>query len=193
MSDAADTAPRRRNGWIPLLVVAAFVVPILVAYWFAILHPEAAPKRLLNRGSLIEPPIAFDADPAGQALRVLDLQPDEWGLVYFGTGPCAQECLARLELASTIRTLIGAQGKRVHLVALVDEAPASPPALTRVIADAAARGLLSAELAKRGAPAEAGYVFVDARRIAMMAFAPDAPPADIKEDLKRLLRASSVR
>ncbi len=193
MADTLPPSPARRNGWVPLAVIGAFVVPILVAWWFAIMHPEAVPHRQLNHGELIEPPIDFSADPDGAALQGLTLAPAEWGLVYYGVGPCAADCVRRVELLTTIRSLIGAQGARIHVAALVDAAPARPIPQALTIADAAARALLAREAAARtGTVRDQGIVILDSRRLAMMIFSADASPAGIKEDLKRLLRGSSI-
>lgn len=194
MPDAAPSPAPKRKPWIPLLVLVSFVAPIVIAYWFAILHPEAVPRKLVNRGTLLEPPVALVEGPARADFEAMARQPDEWSLLYFTAGPCDARCAAQLDLAGTIRALIGAQGKRVHLLALLDEAPAAVPPLVKVMNQPTARAALASELGRRlGAPPMAGYVFLDARHLAMMFFSTDAPPGDIKEDLKRLLRASSVR
>lgn len=69
VTDNLAAPVRKRSGWVPLTVLAVFVAPILVAWWLAILHPEAAPPRQLNHGELIRPPVDFSADPAGAGLR----------------------------------------------------------------------------------------------------------------------------
>ena len=185
-------APRgTRNRWVPVAVLGVFVLPILVAWWFAILHPEDTPQRLLNHGALIEPPLDFSIDPAGQALAALALAPSEWGLMYYGA--CATDCVGRIERLTTIRSLLGAHGARVHVAALVDVAPAAALAQAVIIADARARAFLAREVATRtGVAREQGIVILDSRRLAMMVFAVDASPAGIKDDLKRLLRGSAI-
>ena len=193
MTENPPAPVAKRSGWVPLAVLAAFVAPILAAWWFAILHPEAAPPRQLNHGELIHPPVDLSTDSAGAALAALELAPAEWGLMYFGAGPCATDCVTHIELLATIRSLLGAQGARVHVAALVDSAPATPLAQAITIADAGARGLLAREAATRtGTARENGIVILDSRRLAMMIFPIDAPPAGIKEDLKRLLRGSAI-
>ncbi len=196
MADISPTHPLspKRNGWVPLAVVAAFVAPILVAWWFAIVHPEALPPRQLNHGELLQPPVDFAANPACAALDALKLAPAEWGLMYYGPGPCAADCVRQVELLTTIRSLIGAQGARIHVAALVDAAPAQPIAQALTIADAGARVWLAREAAGRtGTARDQGIVILDSRRLAMMIFPADASPAGIKEDLKRLLRGSAIR
>lgn len=193
MTEHVSPKPPRRNAWVPFAVISAFVAPILVAWWFAIVHPEAVPQRQLNHGELIHPPIDFAADPAGAALAALQLEPAEWGLVYFGAGPCTADCERLVKLLTTIRSLIGAQGARIHVAALVDAAPAQPIEQALTIADTGARALLAREAAARtGNARDQGIVILDSRRLAMMIFSVDASPAGIKEDLKRLLRGSAI-
>lgn len=193
MAEQIPTTTPKRNAWVPLAVLGAFVAPILVAWWFAIAHPEAVPQRQLNHGELIHPPVDFAADPAGAALEALQLAPAEWGLLYYGTGPCAADCERIVKLLTTIRSLIGAQGARVHVAALVDAAPGQPIDQALTIANADARALLARETAARtGTARDQGIVILDSRRLAMMIFSVDASPAGIKEDLKRLLRASAI-
>lgn len=193
MTEPTPSSPPRRNAWVPFAVVGAFVAPILVAWWFAIAHPETAPSKQLNHGELIHPPVDFGADPAGAALQALELAPAEWGLMYFGAGPCAADCERLVALLTTIRGLVGAQGARVHVAALVDAGPAQPIAQALTIASPEARALLAREASARtGTARDQGIVILDSRRLVMMIFSTDAEPAGIKEDLKRLLRGSAI-
>lgn len=193
MAEQLTPSPPRRKTWVPLAVVGAFVAPILVAWWFAIVHPEAVPQRQLNHGELLHPPIDFAADPAGAALEALKLAPAEWALLYYGNGPCAADCERLVKLLTTIRSLIGAQGARVHVAALVDAAPAEGIEQATIIPAADARAYLAREAATRsGIARDQGIVILDSRRLAMMIFSVDASPAGIKEDLKRLLRGSAI-
>ncbi|MCC6708721.1 MAG: hypothetical protein IT492_14285 [Gammaproteobacteria bacterium] len=193
MTDNTPVSPPKRNVWVPFAVIGAFVAPILIAWWFAIAHPEAVPHQQLNHGELIHPPVDFAADSAGGALEALKLAPAEWGLVYFGAGPCELDCQRAVNLLTTIRGLIGAQGARVHVAALVDAAPAEPIKQALTIAAPQARASLAREAAARtGTARDQGIVILDSRRLAMMIFSVDAEPAGIKEDLKRLLRGSAI-
>ncbi|CAN0176871.1 unnamed protein product, partial [Phaeothamnion confervicola] len=176
-----------------LALVAAFVVPILIAWWFAIMHPEAVPQGQLNHGELLHPPIDLKPAAAGAALDALKLAPAEWGLMYYAAGPCAADCARVVELLLTVRSLIGAHGARVHVAALVDAAPSPAIAQALTIVDADARALLAREAAARtGTHREHGIVLLDSQRLAMMIYAVDASPVGIKEDLKRLLRGSAI-
>ena len=193
MADNTPTISPRRNRWVPLALVAAFVLPILVAWWFAIMHPEAVPQGQLNHGELLHPPVDLRPAAAGTALEALKLAPAEWGLMYYGAGPCAADCARVVELLTTVRSLIGAHGARVHVAALVDAAPTQAFAQALMIVDPSARALLAREAAARtGILREQGIVLLDSQRLAMMIFALDASPVGIKEDLKRLLRGSAI-
>ena len=193
MADNTPATSPQRNRWLPFALVAAFVVPILVAWWFAIMHPEAVPQRQLNHGELLHPPVDFRPAAAGAALETLKLAPAEWGLMYFGAGACTADCARVVELLITVRSLIGAHGARVHVAALVDAAPAPAIGQALMIVDAGARALLAREAAARtGTLREQGIVLLDSQRLAMMIFTVDASPVGIKEDLKRLLRGSAI-
>ena len=86
-----------------LLVTAGFVGGIALTSSGDSTGPAARP---------LAAPVALAAGPARADFEALARQPDEWSLLYFTAGPCDQQCAAQLELAGTIRALIGAQGKQ---------------------------------------------------------------------------------
>ncbi len=189
------TEVEKRKGLAPrytvALVVALFVVPILVASWLALVSPPGG-GSLLNRGTLIEPPLDVNADPVTAALAAIPLAPGEWAMIHYGPGPCAEACERAVGTLETIRSVLGHDGTRVRIAAVVD-APGG--AAHRVIVDPAARARLAAAVAAGGASdgAEQGVVFLDWRGQVMMHFADAGEPGDIKRDLKRLLRASKIK
>lgn len=178
-----------------LLVVTAFVVPILIAWWMARVQPPASGSHLVNRGTFIRPPLDIRADAALAPLTEIPLEPSEWALVYYAPGECADACRDAIEMLQTIRSVLGQATTRVRVAAVLDHA-ADVPAATHLVADAAARARLAAAAAAgTGAdtPLQAGVVFLDWRGQVMMYFADTSTPADIKKDLKRLLRASQIK
>ncbi len=180
---AAGKAPSKLGALLPVILVVVLAPAVSWAVAQFVLLPQL-------KAELIK---AFPAEAAGAALQALQLAPAEWGLMYYGAGPCGVDCVKTIELLTTIRGLVGAQGARVHVVALVDAAPAQSIDQALTIADAGARALLAREVAARtGVAREHGIVIVDSQRFAMMVFSTDAEPAGIKEDLKRLLRGSSI-
>lgn len=191
-SGPAKRAARWRNHLIALGILAAFVLPILIAFWFAVLQPHSAQRALLNHGTLIQPPLDTAADPATAPLARVPFGISDWGLLYYGRGPCAEDCAKGVALLATIRELSGKEGTRVHVIALVDAA-SSPLANATTIVDSAAREFVARTVAARtGLARETAIVLLDWRGFIMMTFPPDAPPIDIKADLQRLLKASAI-
>lgn len=190
--DPKNATKLRRNRGLFLAILGMFVVPILVAYWFAVVNPSAVPHRRLNHGALLEPPIEVAANTALAPLGKLALPISDWALLYYGPGDCDDACAARVKTLADIRELLGKDGPRVHVVAVTDGAGQAPQRATAIV-DRSARAALAAGVTERvGAPADAAIVFLDWRGFVMMHFAPNAPPGDIKADLKRLLTASAT-
>ena len=68
---------------IGFLVVAAFVAPILMAWWMVRTPSLLSDMGLLNRGALVSPPIDIRLSERYGALRDLEMAPGEWAIVYF--------------------------------------------------------------------------------------------------------------
>ena len=184
---------RRRGIGVPLLVVALFVLPIALAWWLAESGVASSSSNLLNHGTLVTPPLDIHASDDSRSLAQIPLAPSEWAMVYFAPGTCESTCEAHLGLLKTIRSVLGHDGTRVRIALLLDSAAAVNGATT-VIADTKARELIGGTLAKRTAKAtERGFILLDWRGQIAMYFPETAAPADIKADLKRLLRASAIR
>jgi hypothetical protein len=175
------------------LVIAMFVGPIVLAWWLAVANPPAEQLDLLNRGTLIQPPLDIHSDAALSPLRAIELAPGEWATLYFSADNCGQACQASLTMLDTIRSVLGHDGTRVKVVAVLDETASEPHGLT--IVDSAARARISAAVDHYVADDQAGsgVVFLDWRGQIMLHFADIGAPADVKKDLKRLLRASKIK
>lgn len=184
---------RRRARRTLLLVVLAFVLPIGIAWWMALGHLPHE-QALLNHGTLLRPPLDIRSDARLAPLAGVALGPGEWALTYYAAGPCEAACAERLTLLTTLRSLLGHDGTRVKVVALVDGGAVDVPLVTPLV-DAAARSRL-AELIAPGLSAggaDSGIAFLDWRHQLMLHFPTDAPPGDVKADLKRLLKGSKIR
>ncbi|MGR8918613.1 MAG: hypothetical protein ACU85V_03265 [Gammaproteobacteria bacterium] len=191
--------PERKRGGLPprltlLLVVAAFVAPILIAWWFAFVSPPESSARL-NRGVLIQPPLDARAERVLAPLGAIELGPGEWAMLAYTAGACGTDCNATLGMLRTIRQVLGHDGTRVRIAALADEAGATDVGdAVELIVDAPARARVAAGVSAGGGPAAAasGVVFLDWRGQLMLYFADASQPGDIKKDLKRLLRGSKI-
>lgn len=173
-----------------LLVVAAFVVPIIAAWWLAMIEPPGEGAGLLNHGRLLTPPIDVRGDADYAVLDQLALGPGEWAMIFYSAGPCAEACRQELATLTTIRSLIGNDGTRVKVAALLDGGSAELPLVTTLV-DPGARRKLAGRVAADDVSAD-GTVFFDWRGQIMLHFPLGAPPADIKADIKRLLRGTKL-
>ena len=176
-----------------LAVVAAFVVPNLLAWWFALIHPPSVEDSLINHGTLLRPSLDTGSRFETASLSRIELAPGEWAMVYVGPGTCDDGCKEVLSKLATIRSVLGQAVTRVRTAALLDEEPKEALSIT-VVADEVARSYLTEWLADRIRDASPrGIIFLDWRRQVMMYFETGAPPGDIKKDIKRLLRASKIK
>ena len=190
----SDPAPRKSRATPMLLaLIAVFTLPIALAWWLAVVRPPSSDAGLLNHGLLIRPPLDVAAHRETQALDHIQLQPSEWAMIYVGSGPCETVCEATMNKLATIRSVLGQGAIRVRLGALIDK-PGTPLPNTMTVADESTRSFVTATIKARVSAAhERGIVFMDWRRQVMMVFDADAPPGDIKKDIKRLLRASKIK
>ena len=194
MTTMPEPAPNQSRAWpMVLALVAVFVAPILIAWWLVGVGPPSEREGLLNHGTLIQPPLDVGSHAETQRLDRIELKPGEWAMMYVGPGRCEADCDRTLDKLATIRTVLGQGAIRVRIVALIDEAAESPSGVV-TIADRVTRSFVSTTITGRVAGAhERGIVFLDWRQQIMMYFDIDAPPGDIKKDIKRLLRASKIR
>lgn len=186
-STATPAARPRTGRWTALLVVAAFVAPIGIAWWFVYVAPPAG-GAMLNRGALLEPPLDIHADPALAPLGAIPLAPGEWAMIWFGAGPCADACRAGQERLAQVYRVLGHDQTRVHRRAVAG-AVGGDTGDNILVAPA-----LTARLgAATGIERDGAVVFLDWRGRIMIAYGPEQSPGDIKKDLKRLLRASKIK
>ncbi len=188
-----DEQPGRRGvspRVIAATVVAVFVAPILLAWWMAVARPPGE-HGLVNRGTLIRPPIDIKASAALAPLGDIELGPGEWAMLYYAP-TCGADCRAVQTMLTTIHSVLGHDSTRVRLVSLLDEAVDAPG--LQVLANPAARRYLAAAVstASDNNGHEQGVVFLDWRGQIMIYYSNVDVPADIKKDLKRLLRGSKI-
>lgn len=176
-----------------LAVIAAFALPIVLAWWFVEHPPRALTRELVNHGTLLEPVIDIHADPALAALEAVPLAPGDWAMLAVAAGACTARCEAVVEQLADIRTVLGQAATRVRVARLSDGSRQAAAERAGVVTldDAAAHEALVRRLPS--AMALPAIVLLDFRGRVVMVHAGDAPPDAIKADVKRLLRASKVR
>ena len=196
MTSSENTDGRTRNRLTLILIAAVFVLPIVVAGLFAGGYFDVSQRHRLNHGTFIAPPLRLEDLPASPATKVLrEMAPADWAILFISDAGCDTQCQSLLKELATIRTLVGKEGTRVSVFGLLgEETPNLPSELPRILVDKARVEGIGGRL-QQSEPATRlpQVVFLDWRGMIMMRFAPDAPPADIKDDLQRLLRASAIR
>ncbi len=196
----ADRRRTRMGRFKMLMVLLVCAAPVVASYLtYFVIRPEGR----TNYGTLILPTRTLtDA----LALRTLEGQPVEakslkgqWLLVAVGPSSCNEACDQRLFMQRQLREMLGRERERLDRVWLITDgrvpAPAlrasaeAPPALTMLLADAAATAAwLQPE---PGRALEDHLYVVDPMGEWMMRMPVDAEPAKVKRDIERLLRASS--
>ncbi len=196
--NSATKPAGRRQKLLLLGLVALFVSPIVVSWAYIAGFIDLGPISRTNRGNLVTPAVDLRAiDAVDSLFTEAHLQPGEWVLTYMEDGACESECRGVLDNLLTIRSLLGYSGQRVRVIALTESAstePLAPNHAGHVLTDPVARNELKAGLERTvGTSLPAQIVFIDWRRQLVMRYDPDAPSADLKKDLKKLLRASQIR
>lgn len=193
MNNQAENRTRKSNRLMLLLIAGTFVLPIVLAWLLTSGLFGWRPLELVNHGTLLNPPIDITQAPHAAASDPLrELPPADWAVVYVDDRPCDDACRTLLAELSAIRLVIGQQGTRVSVFGLFASEP--PPMPERRLVDVALVAAIREELGRRpGQPGLPFVGFIDWRSQLMMHFAPDAPPKDIKSDLKRLLSASAIK
>ena len=163
------------------MIVAAFLLPALLALllqtrWF---HWE--PQSTRNRGELIEPVIAL-ADDAQTAGVFADGH--RWSVLVRIPAGCDAGCERRIALLGNIREAQGKEMDRVQMVAWPAPGATPPTEFTEWQPQSA--------VAARLALTEGAVMLVDPAGNAMMRYRPDADPTDVRKDVAHLLRWSTL-
>jgi hypothetical protein len=198
MTSPSTTPGLKRNRGILLLIAGLFGLPILVAWLLTSGWIEMGGRGQLNHGVFIKPALDLEKLPLAPGSQVLrELAPADWAMLYVGAGSCDDLCVRTLRELATVRSVIGNELTRVSVFGLLASAstlPVAQPPLPRLLTDPATVLAIDAALRARGdSVVLPRIVFLDWRGQLMMSFAPDSPPADIKQDLQRLLKASAIR
>lgn len=194
-----------RRSWrraTPLMLLALCLLPVLAAglLYLSGYHPRIR----VNHGELLDPP------PSLHKLHLTGLQPpspapsvweNKWSLVWLTEPPCSIPCLSRLEEMLGIQVGLRKSALRVQRVVILTALDGGTEFarsirehrdLTAVMPknEDALRELRSAFGYSARAPR--GLYVVDPRGRLVLRYHPDAAPADVLEDMKRLLRYSWI-
>jgi cytochrome oxidase Cu insertion factor (SCO1/SenC/PrrC family) len=205
MSERSAQDRRQRRVLIGLALL--FFAPLGLAFYMYYGHGTWHPGGRVNAGDLVEParPLpALSLPLQDSGTTAPNFLKGKWTLLYVGSGACADNCRARLYDTRQVRLALDRDMNRVQRVFIADAdccdagfLHAQHPDLITIRAGAADAPLLAllpgldAAAAPNGSSAPRVYL-IDPLGNLMMSYAADAKPKGMLEDLKRLLRLSSI-
>jgi cytochrome oxidase Cu insertion factor (SCO1/SenC/PrrC family) len=214
MTGADPTFPRsahdRRQRRILIVVGLIFFAPLGFSFYLYYGHGTWRPGGRVNSGELVHParplpglalPLATDASrPAGAGTHT---QPDflhgKWTLLYLQRGNCDEQCRRHLYDTRQIRLALDREMNRVQRVFIGDADCCDMAALRKAHPDLIAivagpeDDALLALLPQPAAGGESHRIYlIDPLGNLMMFYEPEGKPKGILEDMKRLLRLSSI-
>jgi hypothetical protein len=190
-----------RRSQRPILIGLAllFFAPLALAF-FLYYGPAWHPVGHVNAGDLIVParPLPEQSLPLMESGQTdPKFLKGKWTFLYVTTGPCGVQCLGRLYDTRQVRLALDRDMQRVQRVFVGDAGCCElkslreqHPDLIEIRGSAQAAPLL-ALLPAAGAGAPRVYL-IDPLGNLMMSYAADAKPKGMLEDMKRLLRLSSI-
>lgn len=198
MTDDPRT-PDRRQRRVLIGLALLFFAPLGLAFYLYY-GPAWRPGGHVNAGVLIEParPLPALALPLLEAGNTgADFLKGRWTLLLVGSGPCEQACRERLYDTRQVRLALDRDMKRVQRAFIagpgccdVESLRREHPDLIMLRAGGAADPLLAL---LPGADLVPPRVYlIDPLGNLMMFYAADTPAKGMLQDLKRLLRLSSV-
>ena len=202
------TAHDRRQRRILIGVALMFFAPLALSfylYYGKFWHPGGR----VNAGELIDPPRPLPAlalplaSPAAGAGAGAQTNPQflkgKWTFLYVQQGRCDEECRRHLYDTRQVRLALDREMNRVQRVFIGDsdccdlkELLAAHPDLIAVRSSAADDSLLALLPERSGALNSHRIYLIDPLGNLMMFYAADARPKGMLEDMKRLLRLSSI-
>jgi hypothetical protein len=186
---SGPSAQDRRQRKILIGVALMFFAPLAFAFYLYYGGLQWRPGHRVNSGELIQPP-----RPLNQKSLM-----GKWSLIYVQHGRCDDECQRHLYDTRQVRTALDREMNRVQRVFVADADCCEPTALHETHPDLIVRtpgsddaGWLTQLPTREGAINSHRTYVVDPLGNLMMYYPPDAKPKGMLEDMKRLLRLSSI-
>ena len=199
------SAPDRRQGRLLVVLALLFFAPLGLAFYLYYGHGTWHPGGRVNAGELVEParPLPSLALPLlGSGNTDPNFLKGKWTLLYIEFGKCAESCRTRLYDTRQVRLALDRDMNRVQRVFIADAECCDAqflheqhPDLITIRASAAAAPLLAllpGQASANAPPAPPRVYLIDPLGNLMMSYAADAKARGILDDMKRLLRLSSI-
>jgi hypothetical protein len=201
--------PDRSQRRLLIGLALLFFGPLGLAFYLYYGHGTWHPGARVNAGELIQParPLPSLALPLWESGTTdPNFLKGRWTFLYVTSGPCAEACRTRLYDTRQVRLALDRDMNRVQRVFIAGgdccdaQLLHEHPDLITIRASAAAAPLLTLLPGRDGETSAGGPSAVEAPRVylidplgnLMMSYAADAKPKGMLEDMKRLLRLSSI-
>ena len=200
----------RRQRRLLIALALMFFAPLGLAFYLYYGHGSWHPGGHVNAGELVEPvrPLPSLALPLlGSGHTPPDFLKGKWTFLHVEFGPCTELCRTRLYDTRQVRLALDRDMHRVQRAFIAGIDCCGPsflheqhPDLIAIRASATAKPLLALLPGPAGSTAAQGSRAAQASRVylidplgnLMMFYAADAKPKGMLDDLKRLLRLSSI-
>ncbi len=197
---SAHTVHDRRQRRLLIGLAVLFLAPLGLAFYLYYGHGAWHPGGHVNAGELITParPLPALALPLlGEGNTDSNFLKRKWTFLYVEKGDCAESCRRRLYDTRQIRLALDRDMDRVQRVLVAEGGCCDArflhdehPDLIVIRATPAAAPLLA--LLPDGGSAEPRVYLIDPLGNLMMFYEADVKPKGMLEDIKRLLRLSSI-
>ena len=194
------TSPRdRRQRRFLIGIALVFFAPLALSFFIYYGHYGWHPRGHTNAGELIDParPLPDAALPLlGAGATRADVLHGKWTFLYVQHGACDEECRVRLYDTRQVRIALDRDMNRVQRLFIADADCCDMPALREAHPDLIAVRRNDADAPwlqdlPGGDAAHRVYV-IDPLGNLMMFYTPDIKAKGMLEDMKRLLRLSSI-
>jgi hypothetical protein len=177
-----------------ILIAVVFLGPLLIAALLYFQGSPLQPAGRTNHGALLEPHINVHEELSVAGIG--GSGDNSWLLLYTNLAPCDDRCQDALYTLRQSRLMLGKEMDRLRRVFLHGDTAPDTVFITEehdgliTAQDSNLAGLLDN---KRPANLPAGgYFLIDPLGNLVMYFRPDIDPAEMVDDIKRLLRLSRI-
>ncbi len=192
----------RRQRRVLIGLALLFFTPLGLAFYLYYGHGAWHPGGRVNAGELVQPPRPLPALPLplwGAGNTAANFLQGKWTFLYVSHGRCAQVCRNSLYETRQVRVALDRDMNRVQRLFIAAEdccdltaLREQHPDLTTVRLGSEVAPLLAIVDQGGGANMQDRIYIVDPLGNLMMSYAPNARPKGMLEDMKRLLRLSSI-
>jgi hypothetical protein len=166
--------------YVLLLLILVFAAPGIAAYVFY-QHPSWLGSKKVNKGTLLESPMVFNAFK-GQS---------KWGIIFWTPKGCDTLCLNQLDVLARVRLALGRKLYQVDQWLILGDKASSLSAKARAVVkdlNFKVRQISASELNDQKALFSDSKVFlVDPKNYLILSYPPLVEPDDLYQDLKLLL------